>query len=60
MAALRERIEDAFAREYPDGSPALREADTSAKRIRLLLDVADYVLAVESIAIGADEKARLI
>ncbi len=60
IAALRERIEEAFASEYPDGSPALLEADTSAKRIRLLLDVADYVLAVESVVISADEKARLI
>ena len=60
IAALRERIEDSFASEYPDGSPALLEADTSAKRSRLLLDVADYVLAVESVAITADEKARLI
>jgi Flp pilus assembly CpaF family ATPase len=60
IAALRERIEDAFVSEYPDGSPALLEADTSAKRIRLLLDVADYVLGVESVAISADEKARLI
>jgi Flp pilus assembly CpaF family ATPase len=60
IAALRERIADSFASEYPDGSPALLDADTSAKRIRLLLDVADYVLAVESVAISADEKARLI
>jgi Flp pilus assembly CpaF family ATPase len=60
IAALRERIEDAFWMEYPEGSPALREADTNAKRIRLLLDVADYVLAVESVAISADEKTRLV
>jgi pilus assembly protein CpaF len=60
IAALRERIEDAFLNEHPDGSPALLAADTSAKRIRLLLDVADYVLAVESVAISGDEKARLV
>ena len=59
LAALRERIEDRFLEEY-DGSPALREADTAAKRLRLVLDVANYVLAIESVLLTDDDKADLL
>jgi type IV secretory pathway ATPase VirB11/archaellum biosynthesis ATPase len=60
MAALRERIEDEFHAEYGDDSPILREADTSTARLKLVRDVVEYVIAVESINISSDEKARLI
>ena len=59
LAALRERIEERFFEEY-DESPMLREADTSAKRLRLVLDVANYVFAVESVLVSEDEKADLL
>jgi pilus assembly protein CpaF len=59
-AALLERIESAFYEEHGDDSPQLREAHTSAQRLRLILDTADYVLAVESITLSQDDKADLI
>jgi type IV secretory pathway ATPase VirB11/archaellum biosynthesis ATPase len=58
MAALLERIEDAFRDEY--SLDVLREADTAPKRYRLILDTTDYVLAVESVQVTSDEKADLI
>lgn len=58
MAALLERIEDAFRDEY--SAEMLREADTAAKRFKLILDTTDYVLAVESVQVTSDEKADLI
>lgn len=60
LAALRERIQDGFAAEYPDDSPVLREADTAVKRLKLLLGVTDYVLAIESVQISGEDKAGLI
>ncbi len=60
MAALLERIETAFSDEYGDDSPQLRAAETRAQRLRLILDTADYVIAVESIQIGPDDRAELI
>src|SRR5512145_1673502 len=59
-AALVERIEAAFVRDYGTDSPALREADTSAKRLRLILSTTDYVLAVESVQLAPDEKAEVL
>jgi Flp pilus assembly CpaF family ATPase len=60
VQALLERIEKAFIEEYGDNSPALDAADTSAKRLKLILGTVDYVLAVESIQLPNNEKARLI
>ena len=60
LAALKERIADRFLEEYGDDSPALRAADTPAKRIRLVLEVTNYVIAVESIVISNDERANLV
>lgn len=60
IAALVEKIESQFYAEYSPDSPLLAEADTPAKRLRLLLDVANYVLAVESIQLDSETKARLI
>lgn len=60
IAALVERALDQFAAEHGGDSPALREADTPAKRYRLILDAANYVLAVESVSLSADERAELV
>lgn len=59
QAAVVERLEAAFIEEYDD-SPALREADTPTKKLKLLLDTANHVFAVESLDLSADEKADLI
>jgi len=59
QAAVVERIEAAFFDEYND-SPALREADTPTKKLKLLLDTANHVFAVESLDLPADEKSELI
>jgi Flp pilus assembly CpaF family ATPase len=58
-AAIVERIEAAFIEEF-DNSPALREADTPTKKLKLLLDTANHVLAVESLDPSPEEKAELI
>lgn len=60
MAALAERIEAAFIEEYGLDSPALREADTPARRLKLVLGTADYILAVESVQLSTVEKADLV
>lgn len=57
--ALVEQIEREFIEEHA-GSAHLAEADTSAKRLKLLLATADYVLATESVYLSADDKAALI
>ena len=58
LAALLERIEDAFSDEYSDDQ--LAEAATRAQRYKLILATVDYVLAVESINMSADDKADLV
>lgn len=58
--ALLERIEDEFRIEYGESSDALREADTPIKRLKLLRDVVEYVLGVESVRLDNDAKADLI
>ncbi len=58
--ALVEKIESQFFAEYGNDSLILKEADTPAKRLRLLLDVTNYVLAVESIMLDSESKAKLI
>jgi Flp pilus assembly CpaF family ATPase len=60
MAALLERIVTAFNEEHADDSTALREAVTRGQRLHLILETTDYVLAVESVLLGQDEKADLI
>ncbi|MBI1259828.1 MAG: hypothetical protein GC204_20360 [Chloroflexi bacterium] len=58
MAALLERIEDAFREEY--NAAQLREAATAQARLKLILATTDYVLAVESVRLTSDEKADLV
>lgn len=60
QAALQERIVTAFYEEHGDDSPLLREAQSHAQQVRLILDTTDYVLAVESILLTANQKADLI
>jgi len=60
LAALVEKIESAFVESYGHDSPELAEADTSAKRLKLVLETANYVIAVESVQLSPTEKADLI
>ncbi|MDL1900765.1 hypothetical protein FBR02_08350 [Anaerolineae bacterium CFX9] len=60
LAALVERVVEAFHLEYDPDSPTILEADTSARRLKLIVDVADYVFAVESIVLLQDERASII
>ncbi|MFN8530734.1 MAG: ATPase, T2SS/T4P/T4SS family [Anaerolineae bacterium] len=60
LAALTEKVEVQFYEEHGSGSPALSEADTTTKRLRLILDVVNYTLTVESITLGAEDKAELV
>ncbi|MBK8025685.1 MAG: Flp pilus assembly complex ATPase component TadA [Chloroflexi bacterium] len=59
VAALAERIREQFMMEL-SGSDVLHEANTPSKRMRLVRDVTDYVIAVESIAMTSDDKATLM
>lgn len=59
-AAILERIVDQFINEHGGGSDALRDATTETERLKLILATVDYVLAVESIQLSNDEKAKLI
>lgn len=58
-AALVERIEAAFFEEY-ERTPALQAARTRSDRLRLLRDTVEYVLAVESISLTPEARARLM
>src|SRR6185436_12128130 len=60
VQALLERIEKAFLEEHAENTSALENADTSTKRLKLILSTVDYVLAVESIQLSNTEKATLI
>jgi Flp pilus assembly CpaF family ATPase len=60
LNALVERIESAFIEEHGDDSPDLREADTPAKRLKLVLATTDYVLSVESAQVSMAEKADIL
>jgi type IV secretory pathway ATPase VirB11/archaellum biosynthesis ATPase len=63
VAALIERIVGAFNEEHGEGkaeSPAMKDADTPTKRMKLLLATTDYVLAVESVQISQNEKADIL
>lgn len=58
--AMLERIISAFLDEHGTDSAALQEADTEAKRLKLLLGTVDYVLAVEVVSLEPAEKAELM
>jgi pilus assembly protein CpaF len=58
--ALIERVVDTFNLEHGDSSTALRDADTPARRLRLILDTASYVFAVESVHLSDAEKAHIV
>lgn len=60
LAALTERIEQAFFEEHGDSSDAFREAVTVGQQMRLLKDTTDYVLAVESVELSGNDKADLL
>ena len=59
QGAVVERIEAAFIEEFNE-SPALREADTPTKKLKLLLETTNHVFATESLDLPADERAELI
>ncbi len=60
LAALVEQIESAFIEEFGHDSPELAEADTAAKRLKLVLETANYVISVESVQLSSAEKADVI
>lgn len=60
IAALVERVETAFIDEHGTDSPAIREADTPGKRLKLVLATTNYVFAVESIQLSDIERADVI
>jgi Flp pilus assembly CpaF family ATPase len=60
LNALVERIEAAFIEEHGTESSELREADTPAKRLKLVLATAEYIISVESVMLSPQEKADLI
>jgi len=60
LAALVEQIESAFVDEFGHNSPELAEADTPAKRLKLVLESANYVISVESVQLSPTEKADVI
>lgn len=59
LNALAERIEAAFIEEY-EGTEELREADTSAKRLKLVLQTTNYILSTESAQLSQREKSALV
>ncbi|MFN8377079.1 MAG: ATPase, T2SS/T4P/T4SS family [Anaerolineae bacterium] len=63
QAALIERVVDEFMLEFGAARPGnlpLTEAATSTARLKLIRDVLDYVLGVESIQLTLDERAGLV
>jgi Flp pilus assembly CpaF family ATPase len=60
LAALQERCEQEFVEEYGESAPAIEAAKTPLQRVRLILEVVNYVLSVESVHLDADTKAALI
>jgi Flp pilus assembly CpaF family ATPase len=60
LAALIEKVEAQFYLEYNNDSPILREADTTSQRLQLIVGVANYVLAVESLVLELDAKAEVV
>lgn len=63
QAALIERVVEEFVLEHGAAGPdnaALAEASTPAQRLKLLRDVVDYVLGIESVRLTLDERAALV
>ncbi len=60
LAALEERCESEFLEEYGESSPPLHEAVTPAQRIKLILEVVNYVLSIESVVVEPEIKAGMI
>jgi pilus assembly protein CpaF len=60
LSALVEKVEVQFRAEYDADAPALIAANTPVKRLRLIIDVLNYVLAVESINLSNDDRAEAI
>ena len=58
--ALLERVVAEFIDEHGNNSPALLDADTESKRLKLVLSTVDYILGVETIHLAQGEKAELI
>lgn len=58
--ALIERVVAAFSAEHGDSSAALDEATTPSQRLRLILETARYVLAVEAVSVTDAEKAQIV
>ncbi|MFQ3565504.1 MAG: ATPase, T2SS/T4P/T4SS family [Aggregatilineales bacterium] len=59
LAALAERIVDAFYAEH-GGRLSAEVMDKPAQRRRLIIETADYVLAVESVALSLEQRAELL
>lgn len=59
VQALLEQIERAFEEEYA-GTTELSEALTPVKRLHLINETVNYVLAVESIQLDTAERAKLV
>ncbi len=60
IGALVEQVESAFIEEFGQDSAIIREADTPSKRLKLIVETANYVFAVESVQLSASEKAGII
>jgi pilus assembly protein CpaF len=60
LAALEEHCESEFLDEYDESSPVLAAAETPTQRIKLILEVVNYVLSVESVVLDAEVKAEMI
>jgi type IV secretory pathway ATPase VirB11/archaellum biosynthesis ATPase len=58
LVALQERIESQLLAEH--NTEEFKVADTPTKRLQLILQSVNYVLAVESIAMDGEAKAHLI
>ncbi|MBZ0277888.1 MAG: Flp pilus assembly complex ATPase component TadA [Anaerolineae bacterium] len=60
LAALVERVETAFREEHGTDSPALQGADTTTKRLKLVLESAEYIFSVESLNLSNDDRAHVV
>lgn len=60
VEALRERIEAQFQEETAHRSDILLDLDSEDKRRATLAEIADYVLAVESVTLSGADRAALI
>lgn len=60
IAALVERIIQAFTLEHGETASILLESQAKADHLKLLRDTVDYVLAVESVQPSPQERAMLI